>query len=150
MWECQVSTNIAAPPETVYSYLADFQRHKEWSSGVAELEQTTSGPIGVGTEFRAVETVPMKFTSFSRITALEPPTRIAWEAWDGRSFRVEWQFELSPHTDGTRLVQRSRFHPTGLMGKLLLALMRKRQIPAENRQSLERISTILEGRTVAG
>lgn len=144
MWECQVSTEIAVPVDVVYDYLADFRLHNEWSSGVAELEQRTPGPIGVGTEFKASEIVPMKFTSFSRIDALDRPRRIAWESWDNHTFRVRWGFELSPTNGGTHLVQRARFEPANLFGTIMLNVMRKRQIPQENRQSLDRIKGILE------
>jgi len=147
MWECEVSTEIAAPVEAVYRYLADFPRHKEWSIGVAELEPITNGEIRVGSEFKAAETVPVKFVSFSRITALEPPRRIAWESWDNRTMRVEWAFEIEPVDGRTRLVQRARIQPTSLFGRVMLNLMRKRQVPGENRRSLDRIKATLEAGT---
>ena len=37
--EWQGSISIAAPPERVYRYLADFPRHGEWAQSVIELEQ---------------------------------------------------------------------------------------------------------------
>lgn len=144
MWENEVSTDIAAPIEDVYRYLADFPRHREWSHGVAELTPAGNGTIGVGAEFRASETAPFKLTTFSRLTVLDPPRRIAWEASDGRNMRVRWAFELGAKDGGTHLVQRSRWEPTSLMGRVALNLMRKRQVPKENRQSLVQIKTILE------
>ncbi len=147
MWQAEVSTDIAAPIEEVYRYLSDFQRHKEWSHGVAELERLNDGPIGVGTELKATETVPGKFTSYTRITALEPPRRIAWDAWvDGMiRMRTQWAFELSSKDGGTYLVERCSWQPISLMAKIMFNLIRKRQIPRENRQSLEQIKAILGG-----
>lgn len=144
MWESEVSTDIAAPAEAVYRYLCDFERHKEWSLGVAELEPLTNGPLSVGKEFKASETTPFKFTSFARVTTLEPPQRIAWEAWDNRVMKVEWAMEISPRNGATHLVERSRWQPTNLLGRIIFNLMRKRRIPGENQQSLERLKTILE------
>lgn len=144
MWENAVSTDIAAPIEDVYRYLADFPRHKEWSHGVAELTTSGNGMVGVGAEFSASETAPFKLTTFSRITALDPPTHIAWEASDGRNMRVCWAFDLDSRDGQTHLVQRSRWEPTSLMGRVALTLMRKRQVPKENRQSLDQIRAILE------
>ena len=146
MWENAVSVDIAAPIEDVYGYLADFRRHAEWSYGVAEVEPSASANAGVGSEFKASETAPFKLTTFSRITALEPPSRIAWDASDGRHMSVQWSFELRPMDGATRLVERSRWQPTSLLGTIMLNLMRKRQVPKENRQSLERIKAILEER----
>ena len=148
MWDCEVSIDIAVPIEAVFRYLSDFQRHKEWSVGVAELEQLTAGPVGVGSEFKASEKVPFKLTSFSRIAALDPPKRVAWEAWDNRAMRVQWEFDLSPRDGGTHVVERGRFQPSSILGSVMLALMRKRQIPGENRQSLGRIKAILEDEDV--
>jgi uncharacterized membrane protein len=145
MWETTQQIDIDAPVERVYDYLADFGKHSEWSLGVAELEQTKGDGIEVGAEFTARETTPVEFVSYSRITALDRPRRIGWESWDERTFRVGWAFDLSSTVGGgTRLVQRAVFTPAGLFGRIMLRLMRKRQIPKENRQSLERIKGILE------
>lgn len=144
MWETRSEIEIAAPIKTVYEYLADFTRHSEWSTGVAELAPTSGGPMAVGAEFEAHEVVPVTFTTYTRITALEPSQRIAWEGWDGQMMKVHWVFELNAQNGRTRLVQRARFEPATLLGRIILTVMRKRQVPKENAQSLARIKAILE------
>ena len=143
MWKSEVSVDIAAPVERVYGYLADLTRHSEWSMSVAVIEQVTPGPVGVGTEFKASETLPVKLVSFARLTALEAPARVAWESTDHRVFRTQWEFALSALPGGTHLVQRVTFYPLGWLGPLLL-LLRQRQAPAENLKSLQRIKANLE------
>ncbi len=59
--------------------------------------------------------------------------------------RTQWACELSSKDGGTHLVQRCRFQPISLMAKIMFNLIRKRQIPKENLQSLQRIKAILEG-----
>lgn len=149
MWENEVSIDIAAPPDEVYRYLADFGRHAEWSMSVAVMEQVTPGPVGLGTEFKASETLPQELVSVARITALEAPALIGWESTDYQVFRTRWSFALSQRNGGTHLVQRVRFEPIGLLGEQIL-LMRKEQVPAENQQSLGRIKDILEGKSKPG
>lgn len=144
MWETETAIDITAPVETVYQYLADFPRHAEWSTGVEELVPVGQGPVTVGMELKATEKVPARFTSFTCITDLEPGRRIAWESWDGRTMKVKWAFELSPQNDRTHLVQRARVEPTSLVGRILLTILRKRQIPKENAQSLAQIKANLE------
>ena len=144
MWKTESAIDIAAPPQRVYEYLVDFRRHPEWSTGVKELAPVGNGPVAVGTEFKAVEEVPARFTSYTRITALEPGRRIAWESWDGRMAKVKWAFELSAQNGRTHLVQRAHVEPTSLLGRVLLAAMRKRQMPKENAQSLAQIKANLE------
>ncbi|MGH2534521.1 MAG: SRPBCC family protein [Thermomicrobiales bacterium] len=147
MWQSDVSTDIAAPVDEVFSYLADFPRHKEWSRSVTDIAPVaTNDPFGVGSEYSARESVPTKFTSYTRITAVDPPRHIAWDSADRRMMRVEWSFELSPRNSGTHLIQRSHWQPTNVLGRAVFAVMRRRQIPKENRQSLERIKAILEER----
>jgi len=143
MWKNEVSVDIAAPMDQVYRYLADFTRHSEWSMSVATIEQVTPGSVGVGTEFKASETLPQKLVSFARITALDAPTRVAWESTDYRVFRTNWEFLLSAQNGGTHLIQRVTFYPIGLFGRIIL-LMRKRQVPPENLKSLNRIKEIME------
>ena len=110
---------------------------------VAKIEQVTPGPPGVGTEFKASETLPQELTTFARITALEPPTRIAWESTDHHVFRTNWEFEIRPNADGTHLTQRVTFNTLSSAAEPIL-LMRQTQVPPENLKSLGRIKQILE------
>ena len=85
-------------------------------------------------------------TTYARITALEPPRRIAWQATDRRVFRTDWEFQLEPEEGGTRVTQAVTFHALNLLGSFLLYLARAR-VPAENQTSLERIRERLTGTT---
>jgi len=143
MWKNEVAIDIAAPPDKVFRYLADFSRHSEWSMSVAKIEQMTPDEIGVGSEFKASEELPQKLVSFARITALDAPKRLAWESTDHQVFRTKWEFVLSPKKGGTHLVQRVTFHAIGAFGKKILS-MRKEQVPSENSQSLKRLKENLE------
>ena len=143
MWKNEVSIDIAAPPEKVFRYLADFSRHREWSMSVGTIEQVTPGQVAVGSEFKASETIPQNFASFARITALDAPTRVAWESTDHKVFRTNWEMEISPNASGTHLVQRVTFHGISLFGRVFL-LIRKRQVEPENLKSLNRLKAILE------
>ncbi len=145
MYETTVREHIGRPIEEVYAYLADLARHAEWAAGLVAIERTTPGPAAVGSEYRSVESVPGRFVSFARITALEPPTRIVWEARDERGvMRAQWIFELRQSGEGTDLAQRARFEPQGPIGAAMLLLLRRWRIPGENRRSLARIRAVLE------
>lgn len=145
MWTNEVSIDIDAPAAEVYAYLADFTRHREWSSArITELKQLTSGPVGVGSEFEAAETAPAKVVTYSRITALEPHRRIAWHAWFRNLMTVDWEFELAQIAGTAHLVQRSRWQPGKVGMEVFHRLVRRRQIPVENKQSLDRIKAALE------
>ncbi len=145
MWASEVATEIGRPPADVYRYLADFTRHREWSSARLEsLEPLTGGPLRAGSEFRAQETAPGRVVTMSRVTALEPGRRIAWHSWWLDRMAVDWEFRLAPSPGGTRLVQASRWQPGSPLMAAFHRLVRRRQIPHENERSLERIRQLLE------
>lgn len=144
MWESEQAVEIQVPVDEVYHRLEDLTRHTEFADGLVSIEQITSGPVAVGTRFRAQERVPGKVVSTSEITALDRPRLIAWRAWVSGAMRVEWEFRLSPSGGGTHLVQTSRWQPTGPIGFVMLHLHRKRNAPRENRRTLDRIKTVLE------
>jgi len=144
MWKNEVSVDISAPVEDVYRRLADFERHSDFARGLAKVERTAGGPIGVGTQFIAQETVPSRFTSYSEITALDPPRRIAWKAWVPGLMRTEWEYVLTPQAGGTHLGQRVQFNGASLAGSLMLHVVRRRQVPRENQATLEAIKVAVE------
>ena len=151
MWQSEVSIEIHTPVSEVYRYLADFPRHLEWAyARMSYLKPVTPGPIEVGSEFDAAETQPFRAVTHSRITALERLSRIAWHAWFSKGSAFDWEFLLSEHDGGTHLVQRATWH-TAVVFRMLtwpLILLRRRQMPIENRLSLERIKANLEGGVV--
>jgi hypothetical protein len=149
MWQSEVSIQIQVSIEQVFLRLRDFTRHSDLSDGLAKVEQLTPGPAAVGTRFRSQETVPGKYVSLCEITALEEPRLIAWKAWVPYVMRTEWEFQLTPSSGGTRLVQVSRWWPSGPIGLVMLNLHRKRRVPRENRATLERIKVLLETELVA-
>ena len=145
MWESEVDVDIDAPAADVYRYLADFPRHREWSSArMSELKALMPGAVGVGSEFEAAETVPAKVVTYSRITALEPNRRIAWHSWFGKQMAADWEFELTENGGATHLVQRSRWQPGNPGMAVFHRLVRRRRIPIENQHSLEQIKSALE------
>jgi carbon monoxide dehydrogenase subunit G len=144
MYQSEGSIDINVAPALAYGYLADFARHAEWSKGVAEMKRVNGDGAAVGSEFEATETVPMKLTSHMRIVTLDEPRRIAWDAWIEGMMKAHWEFELASAGGGTHLIQRCQLEPQSLLAKLMMALMRKRQIPKENAASLQRIKANLE------
>lgn len=150
MWTSEVSVEIKAPVSEVYSYLADFPRHREWSSAeMSYLKQLTPGPVAVGSEFEAGETASAKIVTRSRITALEPNRRIAWHAWFKNLMAADWEFVLSESKGVTHLTQRSVWQPGNLAMRVFHRLVRRRRIPIENLASLDRIKALVERKVVA-
>src|SRR5689334_8115160 len=79
-----LSFSVDLPPEVVYDYLSDFQKHREWVPDIVEMRQETDGPAGVGTRYTTVESfkegAKMTAATSSEITALERPRFVEWRA----------------------------------------------------------------------
>jgi uncharacterized protein YndB with AHSA1/START domain len=58
MLELGAQVVVDAPPDQVFSYVTDFDRHHEWLFGGGGmepgLEKISEGPVGLGTTFRRV------------------------------------------------------------------------------------------------
>jgi uncharacterized protein YndB with AHSA1/START domain len=104
------SIQVKAPPERVYSYVADFGRHPEWSPDDMRIQALTPGPARVGSKFKAEGTLQGKRNpSEVEITDLRPPGRIAFTATD-KSGPLYHEFKFMPQDGGT-LVERQLSAP---------------------------------------
>lgn len=128
----QLSFVTPLPPQAVYDYLADFQKHAEWLEGeMVSQEQTSPGPVAVGTTFRTTEAMRpgsnMKGVTYCEITELTPPSRIAWrahtEATTGMmAMRSAWSFDIAPEGSGSRVTQTFAFDPPNRSSRIFMAV----------------------------
>ena len=76
----ELERRIAAPPETVFSYLVDRERFRRWQGVDAELDPR---PGGV---FRVTTSDGHPYTARGHYLVVEPPTRVVftwgWEPSD--------------------------------------------------------------------
>jgi len=102
--------HVDAPPERVYSYVADFTRHPEWSPDEMKIEAVTPGPTRVGSTYKAEGTLQGKRNrSELQVTALTPSSRIAFTATD-KSGPLFHTFTFTSQDGGT-LVERNLAAP---------------------------------------
>ena len=80
----KTTVQINRRPEEVWSYLADFNRHAEWSPKSWKMESLTEGPVQVGSKFRSPGWVPRdaNHVNDAEVTAMEPPRRLAFSAME--------------------------------------------------------------------
>ena len=132
---------IGRPPEDVFDYLTDITKEFEWNPRTRRVEKLTPGEIGAGTRFDAewIKGNPtiVEYVRFERPTAWASIAR-------SRRLDVRAEGRISATEGGSRLVIRTELRPKGLLA-LLFAVMR-RTMHARERQNLERVKAILEGR----
>jgi uncharacterized protein YndB with AHSA1/START domain len=118
------TTTINRPIEEVFAFLADGTNDKKFSPRVQEIEQTTDGPVGVGTLFKStVKDAGMKSSREFELTEFEQPTKIRWSERSKNSITVPTGgYDLAAAGDGaTQVTIFNEFEGHGF-GKLLLPL----------------------------
>ncbi len=100
---------INARPEVVFAYVADLTRHPEWSGGRLRIEAVSSGPVGVGSQYRSYGEVAVQKNrpNTVRVTEYKPPSRFAFVANDPDFGDVPHEFTFTPQAGGTLVERRA-------------------------------------------
>jgi hypothetical protein len=104
MINAQSSIVIARPVEDVFQFIAAnfFKNYPRWSPEVEELEQTSAGPVKVGTTGRQVRRDQGRRTeSTFCVTRYEPERYFSCDGTSQPPFRVMYNFE--PLNQATRV-----------------------------------------------
>ncbi|MDN4172295.1 SRPBCC family protein [Nocardioides sp. SOB77] len=102
--DLEATVEIAAPPATVWSLVADPTRAREWSPQV--LRTFVRGrPVQEGTTFLNLNhRGPLVWPTTAKVTSFDPHVRFAFRVAENRT---TWSFTLEPTADGgTRLTNR--------------------------------------------
>jgi uncharacterized protein YndB with AHSA1/START domain len=99
---------IDAPPERVWSVLADLDRMGEWSPECYRVDwlDGTSSPAQVGARFKGRNRYGMmRWSMTCQVQEVEPAKRLAWSTMAGDRELVRWTYRLDPDGDGTVLIE---------------------------------------------
>lgn len=142
MWQDEQYVEVAAPPDAVYRYLADFTSQLDWAEQVVDVERPAAGFV-VGAAFTTAGRTPEDHRTL-RITALQAPMRIAWESEGGQGVE-QLEFLLLPASKGrTSLARRVSIDAGGRLRRLLGGRRRIERLTEENRACLDRIKRAIE------
>jgi carbon monoxide dehydrogenase subunit G len=99
MRRAERSAEVSAATDEVYAFVSEIGNLPRWQSGVLRAEQTSPGPIQVGST-AAVERRVMgqRVQADLRVAELEPPRRIVLET-DASGLHVEASVSLEPVDD---------------------------------------------------
>ena len=134
---------INAPPEAVFAYLSDLEKHPEWSHCM-EINKTSEGPIGVGATYASKgKNFGITANETVEVTEHRPSERFAWRTTGGLGMQFGWSFAMRPQEGGTLLIE--QFEPpsgllAGMIGKLAEPPTRKAM-----QEGLANIKERLEG-----
>lgn len=140
------SVSIAAPPERVFEYVADFTNLPSYNSEVIRARRLSPGREALGATFAVtVRAGPIRFGTRLEITATERPRFFQNRAVAGRLFVADEDRFFSPEGGGTRVTFRVRYRaPLGPVGALLDRAVLRRFSRAQLRGELAGLKRVLE------
>jgi hypothetical protein len=86
----------------VFAFLADFENIPTWNHAIVATKKISPGPVGVGTTYRQLRSIPSRSEEGFRVTSFEPISRLEVHG-DIGPFTATISYLLAPTDDGTRL-----------------------------------------------
>jgi hypothetical protein len=96
------TVTIQRPAEEVFAFLADFENIPAWNHAIVETKKITPGPVGVGTIYRQLRSIPDRTEEGFEVTVFEPTDRLEIHG-DIGPFTATISYLLAPVGDRTRL-----------------------------------------------
>jgi uncharacterized protein YndB with AHSA1/START domain len=133
------TVRIDRSPEEVFAYLAQFENIPRWNYAIAETQQLGSGPVGVGSRYRQVRTLPRRAEEFFEIVAFEPARSLTIRG-DIGPFFGDIDYTLEDSDGATLLTNTCELRGRGALGVLTpLATGQVRSAVAANLDVLRRL-----------
>jgi hypothetical protein len=138
----QNTVTIRRPVEDVFAFLAEFENIPSWNYAIVETKKTSPGPVGVGTTYRQIRSIPDRREEGFEVTAFEPTSRLEVHGDIGR-FTATISYQLTQMGDGTRLTNAVDLKPSSGVLRLFAPLAASRVKPAVA-ANLEKLKQVLE------
>ena len=139
------SIEIARPPEEVFAYIDQLDRHGEWQSTIISTKLETEGPTRVGSRATDKRKVPGGTQDVTyEITEHDPPRKASFRGTNG-PVRPVGTVTVEPAGDGrSRVTLELDLRGHGFVGPLV-AMLARSQARKEVPQSHQRLKERLEG-----
>jgi len=120
---------IHRPVDEVFDFVADERNEPRYNPQMRRAEQTSAGPIGVGTTFRAESTslgrpvvMTIAFTDYERPRRLTSSTHLS-------NMDIQGTLTFDPVAEGTRMRWSWELEPQGMLKLMtpVVALIGRRQ-----------------------
>lgn len=132
---------INRAPAEVFAYLATFENVPRWNYAIAQTRQVGDEPVGVGTRYRQIRTIPKRTEEYFEVTEFEPQHRLAIRG-DIGPFSGDIAYLLEDARTGTALTNTCTLHARGA-GALLAPLL-TRQVSSAVAANLDVLRQLLE------
>ena len=114
MINLEKSVHINKPVAEVFAFLTEFSNDAKWQSDLVRSEQTSPGPLGVGTTALYVQKfMGTELNSNVVVTAYEPPKRFAAKTTSG-PVQYDYVLTFEDMGGGTHVTMTFKGEPGGL------------------------------------
>jgi uncharacterized protein YndB with AHSA1/START domain len=128
--------------EDVFGFFSDLENIPRWSYAIVQTRKISEGPVGVGTTYQQVRSVPSRSEERLEITTYNPPHQLEIRGQLG-PFASRLLYALDATPEGTRVTNTVELElggPGRLLGRV--AVPRVREAVAAN---LRKLKELLEG-----
>ena len=137
------SIEIDRPPEAVFAYIDQLERHGEWQGAIISSKLETEGPTGVGTRATDTRKVPGGTQNVTyEVTEHDPPRKTSFKGTNG-PVRPLGSVTVEPVGEGrSRVTVELDLKGHGLVGPLVAMLARsqaRKQLPQDQQRLKERL-----------
>ena len=145
MTRIEESVEIKRPPDKVFAFTTDAKSWPKWQSTFPYAEQTSPGPVGVGTTFRgAIRMMGLSMKWTAKATEYQPSKKFGKNISSG-PITVEQHNTYDPIEGGTKFTIVYNMKVGGLMklfAPMIVSSMRKAL-----KQALSNLKGVLEAQT---
>jgi uncharacterized protein YndB with AHSA1/START domain len=133
------TVTISRPIEQVFGFLSDFENIPRWNYAIVQTHKISEGPVGMGTIYQQVRSVPSRSEERFEVTAYHPPRRLEIRGQLG-PFPSRLSYALDTVPEGTRVTNSVELELRG-PGRLLgrVAVPRVRDAVAANLRKLKEL-----------
>jgi uncharacterized protein YndB with AHSA1/START domain len=133
------TVTISRPIEQVFGFLSDFENLPRWNYAILETHKISQGPVGIGTIYQQLRSVPSRNQERFEVTAYTPPGQLEIQGQLG-PFPSRLSYALDTVPEGTRITNSVELELRG-PGRLLgrVAVPRVRDAVAANLRTLKEL-----------
>jgi len=137
------SIEIEASPEKVFTFINDMKKMNEAGKGFVEGEDTSEGPVGVGSTVHFVTASGMEYDV--EVTEFVKNKKKASRTIGAGKVKMTQSWTLEPTAKGTKLTYNTEYElPYSYLGKLIDKLKVSKDLEKEVGKMLENIKKALE------
>lgn len=142
MINLDLSTLIDRPVKDVFAFVSNLNNMSKWNSAVVSMQQTTPGPVGVGSKFKSAgEMMGRRIEGEVQVTSYEPDSKTGFQMNAG-PMQMNVTISFKPVGTGTKVSLNAQGNPAGVF-KLAEGMLQGR-VQALMQENLVRLKSVLE------